>query len=150
MKFERKSFYGLNFAWWAVDATGAIAEFTSGGGPIPKSVFNDYTEYAKTQNFFDELPSITETFLAPSWIDEMKKRNYPFRYIEGGEQRGIYCFDEDDYTDDYLLLLMPKIELKLNNLPEEIQTYLTPFSFNDVVFSEQSKITLTDYFECVR
>ncbi len=148
MKFERKTYYGINFSWQGVDSTGAIGEFTSGGGPIPKNVFADYSDYLKAEEFFSNLLPITQAFLTVSFIGEMKKRNKTFKYFGTKESRGIYCYDEDDYTDDYLLITEPKIELKLSDLPEEIQEYVKQFTFENIVFKEQKKIKITDYFDC--
>lgn len=145
MLFQRNQFYGTNFTFYLIDSVNSIAVFSSGHYPIPKDVFRDKSEYLKVDDYMQNLPRLCNSFLSPKY--KRLAGDYSLALLEAN--RGLYSFDEENnWTYNYDLYALPNKELKLTNLPKEIEKYLSSFKIEKVKFAELQEIDILDYFEC--
>jgi hypothetical protein len=147
--FQRNQFYGWDFYWYAVDSEGSIAQLSSGYAPIPERVFLDKTEYIEINDYFQNLPPITKSYLS-SRFQEIKNQS-PDGYLTALEdaKRGLYVFEEkSDWSNNYEICALPEKELKLCNLPAEVQKFLNPLTIETVKFREVEEINVLHYFKC--
>lgn len=143
--FHRGFFYGIDFSWYAIDSTDSIAIFTSGHNPIPRKVFNNKLDYLKIDNFMGELPTICNSSLSSKYKKSIG--DYSLSLKEG--KLGLYCFEEQtNWTYKYDLVSLPSKELKLSDLPKEIQDYLGLFRIEKIKFDKIEEINILDFFEC--
>lgn len=146
MSFNRKAFYGLNFNWYMMDAVESIAMFMSGYGPIPERVFNNEDNYLKTNKFFSSLPTLSNYYYSSDFqMIEVDSQNNFFDEIKA-VQRGIYVYDNEEYTDDYNVIAIPRIKLEFSPLSLEIKNLLKPFVFKDIIFSEVKTLDMKKHF----
>src|SRR5688572_24942196 len=127
LPFVRKAYYGLIVTWYLVDETGAIAQIESGENPIPKIVFADESNYNKLNEYFENLPSITNSFLSPKKEAEKSHSLNGFALLLNEAVKGVYVFYEQERTNNYDLYAIPEKELKADSLPAEIQELLKPY-----------------------
>jgi len=151
MLFKRESFIGFDFFWYAVDSVGAVAQFETGYAPIPEKVFSNEQEYKIIDEYLSNLPNKTNTYLSPKY-EKLKKRslNQFQTFLE--DRRGLYLFADDLHehpngTDEYELIVLPELELKVFDLPQKIQDYLAQFVFDNIIFKEVRKIKIANYFD---
>ncbi len=148
MEFKRENFYGDNFNWYMTDKKGNIATFLSGYGHIPKVVFDNEEKYYLTIEYFTNLPVLSDTFLSrynsiikPDYKDE--------RFIEvQSAKRGIFAYDNQEYSSIYKLLCVPQIKFNLINLDNDIRNILEPFNFSNLDFDMVKNIDIERHFEC--
>lgn len=151
--FTRKKFDGLIFNWYGIDSTGAIAEFVAGFAPIPRVVFTDEDKYRKTESYFKKLLETTEEYLSLIGLRHSKTSYDNLFEIRATARKGLYSFCEPDpstepNSENYQLIALPNEEIKLKNLPEEIQNYLELTKFKNIVFKEIEIINITEHFQC--
>lgn len=115
---------GLDVDWFAVDPTGKIAHFASGGGYVPKYVEDD----AKYDIVFDYFTSLLKINDVPEFnpnLSEYMKRSYPV-FNEMAE-RGLFSFDKLTHTmvgPEYFLYAYPKVCLHIDEIPPEVAAIL--------------------------
>lgn len=153
MNFERKTFEGFCFYWYGVDSTGAIAEFISAYGPIPNAVFSDEIAYKKTQLFIENLAQTTESEFTYIGKKYAKSSYDNLGYARSISRKGLFSFCEPDPTSEpnptyQELLTIPSKSVKIEDLPDNIQTYLRKIIFNELIFSNSEVIRINNYFEC--
>jgi hypothetical protein len=154
MPFERSQFDGLSFDWYGVDETDSIAVFTAGFAAIPSNVFSSENDYKKTKHYFDNLSSICDSDLsakAQSEVNWADKNEDGFKIFRDISSKGIYSFWEAAYKGDeysYELIALPKVELKMNDQPDDVQNFLKRFRFTNVKFKNTEEIIVPKYFEC--
>jgi len=148
MSFNRKEFFGLNFEWYMTDAAGSLAMFISGYGPIPKSVFENADGYSELKYFFQSLPVLSNSFYdSESNEIGIDGSNSLFCDVKA-VSRGLYVFDNEEYTDNYKLIAIPKTTLNVSTFEKRIQNLLEPFAFRDTIFGEVTSLNIADHFEC--
>ena len=157
MSFDRDSFYGVDFKWFAVDSTGAIAQFTTGHSPIPKKVFSDKESFDQANNFFENLPNRTKAKLTTKYEKYLTPSKVGFTSPLVEAKRGLFIFEEfseirnekiyTTYNPEYELYAFPLKKLNIHDLTPEIQMFLSSFVI-DIEFSQNSIIDVRNYFEC--
>jgi len=148
MTFDRKEFYGLTFSWYMTDAVGSVAMFMSGYGIIPKSVFVDKEKHEEISNFFDNSPLLFNSYLSPDNQKVVEGNSNDIFLEVKAAKRGLFVFDNEEYTDNYNLIALPEQRLKLSDLPRKIQEHLKLLSFEEIIFGDTKRISLSEYFEC--
>ena len=108
---------GYDIVWFAVDPTGKVVFFSSGGLLIPQSAHNEQ-EIKMLFNYFLGLPKInSKAVLNPN----IKKYQYREDEIfEMMAERGLYAFDRIDETSLYFLYAYPENLITIDDLPTEI------------------------------
>ena len=129
-----------DFEWFAVDSNGHIAFVTSAGfAPIPLIVFRSKRQYFDCANYFENLPEKSESILSEdfpykvkSWIDAAKRGLFAFDW-----NWGLSCYEAGK---PYRLIAYPTKPLKVSELPNEIQEYLSPIHFKTINFAETKEL----------
>jgi len=152
MPFQRKDYIGFDFAWYAVDSVGSVAQFETGYAPIPEKVYLDEQEYKIVDKYFSNLPNFTKTYLSPKY-EKLKHRSLNQLQSLLEDRNGLYLFMDDlqenpNGTNKYELFVIPEQELKVFGLPQNIQNYLAQFVFENLIFREVETIKITNYFDC--
>ena len=148
MNFNRKAFYGLTFNWYMVDTVDSIAMFMSGYGVIPTSIFENEDNYLRINTFFDSLPILSEFYYSPELqVINIDSQNYFFGEVKMA-QRGIYVYDNEEYTDQYKMIAVPQTKLNFSDLPLNIKSLLKPLKLENINFSETKELNIKEYFIC--
>lgn len=130
------------------DSVGSVAMFMSGYGVIPKSVFVNKEKHEEITNFFDNSPLLFNSYLPPDKQKVVEGNiNDIFPEVQAAK-RGLFVFDNEEYTDNYNLIALPEQRLKFSDLPPKIQEHLKLLSFEEVIFEDTKRISLPQYFEC--
>ena len=133
------------------DPDGRIAHFSHFGFRLlPPSIAKSKENWRQLKTFFHSLPlSREDYFICPDLQKHLPEKSIlDFEgYIKPSaemSQRGLYSFDSYDFSFDerpYYRVTNPKIELRINNLPEEIQILLEELTLYGINFSETSLIS---------
>ena len=131
------------FDWFAVDAKGQVACFsTAGFGLVPKLVFRDKEMCWKVYDYFYEEPADYKQFSSNYTLMDYDTALYA--------SRGLFFYDNpSDMWRPYELLKVPDKAVHFSELPIEIKDWLLPLTFKDLEFSASPKIDVSRYFECV-
>jgi hypothetical protein len=141
MNFNRQQFFGLNFEWYMVDEEGAIAMFLSGYGPIPKKVFENFDNYSELKDFVESLPvSVTRDA-------GIQMSNSHFRDVKA-ISKGLFVYDNEEYTDKYRLIGTPRAAINLSNFDESIRCLFEPLVVRNVIFGDVKVLNIAEYFVC--
>lgn len=140
--------------WFAVDAQGAVAHFTTGGcGALPRGVAASKEDLETLRAYLTTLPETTIAIvnpnrattipLFPTVKPEPVARLRPWT---AAAARGLYAYD---YVEDrkrrprpYLLVARPELPLLAAELPPDIRTLLARTTLRDVTFSRDDVIGL--------
>ncbi|WP_425614522.1 hypothetical protein NA78x_004392 [Anatilimnocola sp. NA78] len=124
-----------DFEWFAIDSTGAVAFFTSGGrGFLPQSVKMSRTELEKICRYFNsiaaEITSFEGPFLARLGLESRADMFRPgYERVHGGmSKKGLYSFDchrTGNIPCPYSLLTKPIVELRVEQLPRDISKIIS-------------------------
>ena len=139
--------------WFALDAGGAVAHFTTGGcGALPRSVASaSQAERDALVEYFQALPEVGRAIFNPAWVGTIKL--VPGANSEPGEvfrpwlraaARGLYAFD---YLDDRRrrprpdrVVARPEVPLRADELPPEVRVIVARTVLRDVVFASQDVV----------
>jgi hypothetical protein len=136
-----------DYEWYAVDASGHVAVFTTAGiGPIPISVLT--------------ARLLADSFAEAVWKMPAKGRATmlvslptPDDYIHFAS-RGFFAYDWSDVhraawkTHRYEMQSRPDTPIHVSELPEQFQSLLRRTAFVDVSFADSRKIDVVGYFDC--
>jgi hypothetical protein len=135
--------------WFAIDRDGKIGHFTSVGWRLlPPSIASSKENLGKIFDYFDQMeikngylvcPNL-QTHLAKLSIDTFDKYVRSFAEMSS---RGLYSYDSYDYSHDnrpYFRVTIPKSELRLDDLPQDIKDILENLGMNEISFAEDSVI----------
>lgn len=148
MNFQRD--ISEEFDWYGIDSIGSIALFASGFAAIPKVVFVDEDKYRYANQYFANLPEVCEARLSP-WYEIRKNESLNgFANQVKEAKRGLNIFYDEYYTDIYDLNAIPEAEIKVFDLPLEIQEFLRPLTFNTLIFRQTKAIEIIQFFDCER
>jgi hypothetical protein len=138
-----------DFEWFAIDSTGAVAYFTSGGrGFLPQSVKTSRTDLEKIANYFNSIAPEITSFEGPFFARlGVKSRADMFRpgydRVHGGmSKKGVYSFDchrIGNIPCPYSLVTTPIVELRVEQLPIEISIIISKTVY-DGIFADESDI----------
>jgi hypothetical protein len=150
MSFTRADFYGLNLDWYAQDADGQVAQFTTGFGPVPRAVFADEAAYRAASDYFQSAAQVCSSTLSP-WARAQESRgigNYSLALAEA--RRGLYSFEEEAYGPRHRLYAVPGAPVRLSSLPTEVQGFVSRFHLSGIRFIDIEVLDVLEYFDCVR
>jgi hypothetical protein len=147
MPFQRSDFYGLDFAWFAVDETGAIAQFTTGFGPMPRQLFLDQTTYEAAADYLSRLESSCISSLTKAAMETQEQGQADYSLFREDAARGLYAYGEGHYGPSHNLYAIPGAPLRLDALPNMVSRFLTQFRVG-IRFADHETIDVTQHFEC--
>lgn len=150
MSFERSSFYGTNFDWYAVDAAGHIGQLTTGFGPMPRQLFHDESKYSRVNDYFQSRPSTGSSSLSAKARELIQRKAANFDLHLAEAKRGLFIFDEQDYGPWHYLCAVPARPVLVAELPDEIRDYLHLFALAYYRFGDAESIDVSGHFECVK
>jgi hypothetical protein len=113
---DRSDFVGLEFDWFAKDANGCLALFSSAGwGPVPDVVFNHYDDQAQIGRCLSAVCGIRES-------DDLNRSSQALL------QRGIFAYDWHETFGPYVRFGAPTTPACVVDLalPPELQQALVP------------------------
>jgi hypothetical protein len=119
-----------DFDWYAVDLTGYLVQFSSGGGSLPNSVAASSEALAQLTHYFLTLSTETTaahlnpdlSVLVPHAQNEAAAALYAYRSVNYAKS-GLFAFDKTDLTHQdnrYHLVASPAKPLPFAKLPPAI------------------------------
>ena len=144
----------LDLDWFALDAQGAVAHFTTGGcGGLPRSVAASREDVDRLRDFFLALPETGAAILNPNRASSLPlfRPRAPdpaaqLRPWTATAARGLYAYD---FVEDrrrrprpYAQVARPELPLHADELPAEIRAVLQRTVLGDVVFASDDVIPL--------
>lgn len=136
--------------WYAVDPLGCICHFTTAGlRTLPPNVKRDREGALRLIAFFEGLPPTSRAEVSSServkkGLAEARDKERFLRSFVAAASRGLYSYDTDMIVAEYFLVAAPKVPLRFDALPKEIQHLLhvrTDRAFADLPVASE-KITL--------
>lgn len=138
--------------WFGIDESGEIAHFTSGVyGPVPRSVCRSREHLSVITDYFeDELKESTigipsKTFL--DFVNLIDNNDETIRkYLAPSlrmSSKGLYSYDSFDahpYEGKYFRVSVPRIPLKIDNLPSNISKILMATLIKGIYFREMKMV----------
>lgn len=137
--------FGQDFFWICSDRSNNVAAFaTAGEGPIPTAIL-------EIENFLE----IGDALARLPMLEPERKYNPQTRDFDSLARRGIFAFDwsdahrMSDFLNGYELISQPKICLKADDLPKDLQVVTSIISLNSLEFSESKIVPISSYFQCI-
>lgn len=125
-----------------------MAMFMSGYGPIPEIVFQNELRYTNVNRFLASLPVISSSYYGADFLEnEITAANNMFPDVLAAS-KGLYVYDNEEYTEEYHRVAMPKDKLTASDLNSELRSFLTPFIFQELAFADVPSIAITEFFNC--
>ena len=139
---------GIDYEWFAVDAAGCVAAFTTGGvGPVPVTVLASHAAVDSLDEFILRLPVRGTGAMCVSLPR-------PDDYLAFAE-RGVFAYDWADvhraaknFSGVYELYSRPSSPITISELPAEFQRLLRDFAFNDTQFNNSTSLDVRTLIEC--
>lgn len=145
---------GLDLDWFALDAQGNVAHFTTGGcGALPRSAAASREDLKRVHDYVLSLPEIGAGLLNEDCLKGLRlvpgapitpREN--FREWTASAARGLYAYDfiEDQRRRPrpYRVVARPEVLLKADELPPEIRAIVERTVLRDVVFPRNDVINL--------
>lgn len=140
--------------WYAFDSQGKIAHFASAGRMLPKTVAEARVATRALNEYFRSLDRRQGTAQVHPhlWrhiqICEQKREAFLKDYTSLGE-RGLYSFHaaEMEASEPYVGACIPLLPLSVQQLPPEMQAYLSRFRLRGRSIAERSGIHENDIDE---
>jgi hypothetical protein len=141
----------LDLDWFALDSTGAIGHFASGGsGAVPSNPNLSLSDLELLTRYFLQREPITTAIANPQVTsrvlllpDDGALGRYLSCYLAMAS-RGLYSFDEDGRgyrPRGYFLVAIPVEPLNIASVDLSVAHLLMPYRLNDVVFSAWNDIS---------
>lgn len=140
-----------DLTWYAIDAEGRIGHFTTGGSMLlPPSITESKEVLERINTYFCTLPIFRESnyVVCPDLTTHIDKRLITDMngYVKPSAEmsaRGLYSYDNHPTSNErpYFRVTIPKTELQLKNLPEDIKSILQSLRMNEINFAQDSVIT---------
>lgn len=127
--------------WYAVDESGRIAQFTSGGSPmVPAFVCECRERLNDVCRFFEKTCADSRAAVHFNEALPPFPRSAFLHECKQTEQKGLYCFTmlEEQGVPTYWLVCKPSFERMLFDLPPNIQKQL--YALPKIRFDESTKI----------
>ena len=135
-----------DFEWYAADASGRLAVFTSSGsGPIPRSVFSSRDAYVALASFLENRP------LSPLCTLNSNAEGDLWFWAESA-RRGLYGYDWNAPAGarapraPYRWVATPEISLSADALPPSIARYVRATCFQGIAFGQDLEIAVERHF----
>jgi hypothetical protein len=135
-----------DFDWYAVDSTGYLVHFASGGGTLPSSVASSSEALAQLHHYFLTLSTETTTahfnpdlqLVEPS-LSNVYAYNLYIHSSANFAKSGLFAFDKTDLAhrdNHYHLVAYPARPLLLMELPADIRALISrtrlPFAIEGI------------------
>jgi hypothetical protein len=148
--FDEDEQWTKDLSWFAVDIAGKIGHFTTGGEKLlPPKVAKNKQLWEKINEYFNSLSSLEEeNYLVCSDLSHHRK-DCPitdlYGYIKPSAkmtEKGLYSYDSPPllWERPYIRVTIPKKELTLEDLPEEIKHFMEGLRLYEISFAETSLI----------
>jgi hypothetical protein len=135
-----------DFEWYAADASGQLAVFTSAGlGPIPQSVFSSRDAYVALVSFLENRPLSPMCTLNPNAEGDL------WFWAESA-RRGLFGYDWNAPAGSrtarapYRWIATPEVSLSVDALPPSIARYVRVICFRGVAFGTDLEIVAEKHF----
>ncbi len=142
---SREAFEGVEFDWFAVDATGHVGHFsTAGYGPVPLPVL-DRLDAAQT----DELWSLGERLLGLPVVGQATG-HLPGEIDDWLElaRRGLFGFDWQHGSGPYRRAATPGVPVSIADLPADLQRLVRLVELPGVRFAEVESVRPEELGPC--
>jgi hypothetical protein len=149
MSFSRADFYGLDFDWYACDASGCLARFTTGFGPLPRELFTDEDAYRTLADFFRTAPLVSESRLSSFAQTQQVRGVGNYSQFLADASRGLFILSEQNYGPIHRLYALPESALSLTTLPGSVQKLVSKLCLTGVLLADTDSVNLLEYFDCV-
>ncbi len=136
----KKESVGCEFDWYACDARGNVALFsTAGFGEIPEIVFSALYEYAMVDAYFSlDRSSLKITPAAWGTREVFGKHS----------DNGLFVYDWQHWSGPYKCIEKPSFPLNIESIEKCVQQPLKMLKFGGVDFSRQDQIYPQNWHEC--
>lgn len=145
---DSKETEGLDLDWFAVDHQGYVGHIASMGGDLPLQLsINDcetLSAYFWSQPLTSQIISSEQIDKWMSFKDGEEKKRYLDSFSPFA-QRGLFSFDRILYSTQYCLVSSPTKPIKVYDLPESIQLFLTKVKQPNSLFKTVNILSLDDF-----
>ena len=142
----------LDLDWFALDAQGHVAHFTTGGcGALPRSAAASRADLQTVREYIRALPETGASILNRDRLNGI--RLHPFdkaepresvRYWADSAARGLYAYD---YLEDrrrrprpYWIVARPEVPLHADELPPDVREIVARTLLRHVAFAHEDVI----------
>lgn len=145
---NRKEHYGIDLAWYALDAAGCIGEFTTGFSPIPAVALRDADMLARLAEYMQSLPETTEARLSDHAAEATRCGKGDYTGFLPAARQGFYTYYEQHYGPHHECCSIPATPLTLTMIEKEFALYLEPITFKSLHFASSPHIDVAAYHAC--
>lgn len=134
---------GTDFEWFACDADGCIAVFTTAGnGPIPTGVLRESSLADALQKSVRNLPNRGGATM-------LVRLPRPDSFLRFATQ-GLFAYDWSVgwLSGRYEMQARPQQPLRLADVPEEFQPLLRELTLSKVRFADAATLDVRKHFDC--
>lgn len=149
MSFSRKSLYGTDFSWFALDENNSIALFISGYAPIPSAVFRGSRKHY--DNSVSPIFDLHIKYGCASVLTDSRKIEQDSEVADYSDHleyasNGIYVYEDDRGL--YKLVAYPDKPIGLDTLRMDTKIELLKIKFEEIEFENSSSIRVEDFVDC--
>jgi hypothetical protein len=139
MELDYPAAHSADTEWFAVDAAGHVAFFTSGeNGHVPEGV--------EDSNLLHELWTLRHPHQSEAAWWRLSREQLANEF-------GVYCYDYDDELlidlGPYYLTGVPKMAVHVDQLPPELRRQCKQIRFEKITFSDAELVQPLEWFPCV-
>ena len=128
----------LDINWFAVDATGCIAHFSSDGGQLPSSVSESSEDNTMLTSYFEHAPilsseyHINKNLELSEYVKTSEQQARCFKSFADFSMRGLFSFSRNLSNDhkiiihtNYDRITSPALRIHLTDLPNHLQILIS-------------------------
>jgi len=139
--------HGTDYEWYASDAAGHVAVFTTAGiGPMPSVLLGDLS---LTDSLMDAVQHLPARGRATMLVSLPR----PDSFIHFAS-RGLFAYDWQDvhrtrgFSDRYEMLCRPDTPIHVTEFPEQFHPLLLSTALPGVRFADSLTIDVRGFFDC--
>ncbi|MEZ5427999.1 MAG: hypothetical protein R2747_17135 [Pyrinomonadaceae bacterium] len=148
--FTEEEQWDHNYDVFVVDKYGKLGHLSHVGWRLlPPSIGKSKERWQKTRDFFNKIPNKVDSYkICPDLKIHLDRSSIinmeSYLKIYGGmSSKGLFSYDSYDFSfveRPYFRVTIPKNELILDDLPDEIKGILKDLKLNEISFAETSLI----------
>ena len=144
----------LDIDWFAVDSSGNIAHFASGGGRLPFSIANAKEDNEFVGEFIRENITDTNDFLLSAIAKEKmltkntEEAKWYLNDFQSMSKRGLFSYDKsalgDFRNEEYHLITSPTMPIDISQIPFNIASIINATKISGD-FRERLKLNIVGF-----
>jgi hypothetical protein len=148
-RFDEERIDGFDYDWFVIDNNNEIAVcITAGLGQMPESVLCSVENNQKLNDFFASQPIISNSVLDDYEIKRADDLSSAQKMFAESCLKGLYVYDaaikRGGRGVKYFKIFAPVKPLKLEQLPQDIQTILTLTMLREHTFRDSDELLINE------